>query len=283
MAWIRLDDQIAQHPKLTACSPSACWLWVTSLSFATRFLTNGFIPHSSLPSLSHLRFVQRYARELVKARLWEECENGFQIHDYLDFNLTAAEVHERRQHDKSRKHPTGIPRESSRNPSLARARSHPIPSHPKKISNLKDLAKLEDVAATTGANGNGGGPNTTDHGTTNRTTNTATTTGGESTARSKRPIYQSDRFVVFEWQFDDLGRLLGSHLDAFDLHAFFDALSKQSRDAGLIIPQRDSGAWLQHQVLTEAQRRGLPIAVVTAPSKQAQKFAGILKNMKGRP
>lgn len=78
-------------------------------------------------------------------------------------------------------------------------------------------------------------------------------------ARSKRPVYKSDRFVVFEWQLDDLGRMLGSHLDAFDLHQFFDDLSKQSRDAGLVIPKLEVWTWLQRQVLAEAKRRGLPI------------------------
>lgn len=85
-------------------------------------------------------------------------------------------------------------------------------------------------------------------------------TSGAVDARSKRPIYQSDRFVVFEWQLDDLGRMLGSHFDTFDLHAFFDRLSQQSRSQGLVIPRADTWAWLQAQVLAEAKRRGLPIA-----------------------
>src|SRR5205085_299008 len=52
-----------------------------------------------------------------------------------------------------------------------------------------------------------------------------------ATARSKRPIYTSERFAVFEWQFNDLSQMLGDHVYEFDLHAFFDALSARSRDA----------------------------------------------------
>lgn len=89
-------------------------------------------------------------------------------------------------------------------------------------------------------------------------------------ARSKRPMYKSDRFVVFEWMFEDLGRMLGAHLDAFDLHQFFDSLSKQSRDQGLVIPKQQVWPWLQAQVLGEAKRRGLPIINgVTVPSRPA--------------
>lgn len=86
-------------------------------------------------------------------------------------------------------------------------------------------------------------------------------------ARSKRPIYQSDRFVVFEWQLDDLGRMLGSQLDNFDLHAFFDGLSQQSRTQGLVIAREDVWAWLQAQVKSEAKRRGLPMAGATVVAK----------------
>jgi uncharacterized protein YdaU (DUF1376 family) len=79
-------------------------------------------------------------------------------------------------------------------------------------------------------------------------------------ARSKRPIYQSDRFVVFDWQFDDLSKMLGPHFEAFGLDEFFDALSQQSRASGLVIPKSEAWPWLQAQVLAEAQRRGLPMA-----------------------
>ncbi len=84
-------------------------------------------------------------------------------------------------------------------------------------------------------------------------------------ARSKRPVYQSDRFVVFEWMFDELSKMLGSHFEDFGLDAFFDDLSRQSRDSGLVIPRADAWPWLQSQVLAEVQRRQLPIASAEPP------------------
>ena len=79
-------------------------------------------------------------------------------------------------------------------------------------------------------------------------------------ARSKRPIFSGQRLVVFEWQLGDLMRMLGSHADAFDLHAWFFTLDARAVASQCVIPQRDSGAWLQGETLTEAIRRGLPIA-----------------------
>lgn len=79
-------------------------------------------------------------------------------------------------------------------------------------------------------------------------------------ARSGHPVYTSDRFAVFEWQFDELSKMLGGHFEAFDISAFFDALTQQSRTDGLVIPKAEAWAWLQAEVLAEAKRRGLPMA-----------------------
>jgi hypothetical protein len=98
-------------------------------------------------------------------------------------------------------------------------------------------------------------------------------------ARRKRPIFAGQRLVVFEWQVDDLTRMLGDHTDGFDLRAWFDALDQQACDSRLVIPQRDHGVWLQAQTLQEAQRRGLPIAVApttTVAGKQTTRLAGAL-------
>ena len=81
-------------------------------------------------------------------------------------------------------------------------------------------------------------------------------------ARSKRPIFRGQRLVVFEWMLDDLTRMLGSHVNAFDLHEWFYALDARMVESGDVIPPRDGGAWLQQQTLNEAIRRGLPLVQV---------------------
>ena len=78
-------------------------------------------------------------------------------------------------------------------------------------------------------------------------------------ARSTRPIFSGQRFVVFDWMLDDLTRLLGPHTDAFALHEWFFALDAELVAAQHVVPQRDGGAWLQARTLVEAQRRGLAV------------------------
>lgn len=79
-------------------------------------------------------------------------------------------------------------------------------------------------------------------------------------ARSRRPIFQGQRFIVFDWMLEDLSRLLGAHTEDFDLHGFFFELDAKVAGENVVIPQRDGGRWLQAQVLAEAIRRGLPVA-----------------------
>jgi hypothetical protein len=72
--------------------------------------------------------------------------------------------------------------------------------------------------------------------------------------------------VVFDWMLDDLRRLLGAAFEAFDLHAWFYELDTRAESAGIVVPQRDGGKWLQEQTLAEAERRGLAIATIARPT-----------------
>jgi hypothetical protein len=78
--------------------------------------------------------------------------------------------------------------------------------------------------------------------------------------------------------------MLGDHTLAFDLPAWFEELDHRARDSGLVIPQRDHGAWLQAQTLQEAQRRGLPMArppaTTAVAGKQTLRLASALARIR---
>jgi uncharacterized protein YdaU (DUF1376 family) len=94
----------------------------------------------------------------------------------------------------------------------------------------------------------------------------------------KKPIFNGQRLVVFEWQRRDLARMLGSLTAEFDLGAWFVTLDQQAVEAQCAIPQRDGGAWLQAATLAEVQRRGLPIAApqMLAAGKQTTRLAAAI-------
>lgn len=96
---------------------------------------------------------------------------------------------------------------------------------------------------------------------------------GSEDGRSKRPIFTGQRVTVFEWMLDDCTRILSEHTDAFDLHEWFFALDAMAVTKGLVIPKRDSGQWLQAQLVAEAQRRGIHLTMAQPIEKIAGKLS----------
>jgi hypothetical protein len=97
MTWVKLDDQFTDHPKVVAAGPLAAWLYICGLTYAARYLTDGFIPAAQVRRLADLGEPERLAERLVGVELWEREEAGYRIHDYLDFNPSAAQVRKERE------------------------------------------------------------------------------------------------------------------------------------------------------------------------------------------
>ena len=92
MAWIKIDDQFRDHPKVLAAGPLACWLYICGLTFAGQYLTDGHIPSAMLRKLADVDNAQELADRLVSVGLWEKIEGGYQIHDFTEYNPTREEV-----------------------------------------------------------------------------------------------------------------------------------------------------------------------------------------------
>jgi hypothetical protein len=111
VTWVRLDDHFFMHPKVLSVGPAAAWLWAASIGYANTNLTDGFIPAGALPMLAMSSPAKsaELAAKLVAARLWDEAEGGYRIHDYSDWNPSAAEVRAKRQAntDRVQKHRAG--------------------------------------------------------------------------------------------------------------------------------------------------------------------------------
>ena len=105
---------------------------------------------------------------------------------------------------------------------------------------------------------------------------------GHTNARSKRPIFSGQRFVVFDWMLEDLARTLGSHTDAFDLHSWFFDLDAKAVKSKLVMPKAEQWPWLQAELLAEAAKRHLPIASpVTHSTKTQHNIAELQKFARG--
>jgi len=119
MAWVRIDDDFLDHPKMAAVGPVGWGVWLASIAWCNRELTDGFLPAAVADALGgrtrvwlddtpHQLVVRHGAEEtpldadfvaelLVKAGLWERVPGGYRIHDYLDYQPSREEVTRRRE------------------------------------------------------------------------------------------------------------------------------------------------------------------------------------------
>jgi hypothetical protein len=120
MPWVRIDENIIDHPKFLALTPIAFWLWVEGLTYCQKHLTDGNIPGSVLKKMRHYSpsAVRCLTSSLVpdKGPLWHaESYGNIRVHDYLDHNDSRELVLKKRADAKGR---------MQRNRSVPRSREH---------------------------------------------------------------------------------------------------------------------------------------------------------------
>lgn len=107
MGWVRLDDEFEDHPKVAPLSDAAHRMWTRAACWCRKpknAHTNGFVPRVQLEAIARkpMRTALKIAKELVDADgggmfehgLWEAREDGWQFHDWDDYqprNLTPEE------------------------------------------------------------------------------------------------------------------------------------------------------------------------------------------------
>jgi hypothetical protein len=113
VSWVKIDDRYAHHPKILAAGPLAMALDVAGMCHAARHETDGHLPTSSLlvaaPFLPKAKALAAAAK-LVEVGRWEQVPGGWQIHDFLAYNPSAAQrkdaraqTEQRREADRQRK------------------------------------------------------------------------------------------------------------------------------------------------------------------------------------
>ena len=92
MAWIKLDDGFADHPKLLAAGPLALVLQIRAFCYCSRHLTDGLIPESVLPILC-IGCGQPVdcLRMMCDHRLWFQKKGKIYVQDFLKYNLSKAQ------------------------------------------------------------------------------------------------------------------------------------------------------------------------------------------------
>ena len=158
MAWFRVDDKLWGHPKWLATPARARALWVTAGSWCADQLTDGRVPSHVLPVLGGST---RDAVELVARGLWKPSEDGWEFHDWIDFQPSreqvqseraAAKERQRRAREKARESRQQSRGESRRDEGVSHGPPDPTRPDPTRSSfGTTPSANAEGVAASRGA------------------------------------------------------------------------------------------------------------------------------------
>ncbi|MGW2267109.1 hypothetical protein [Streptomyces koyangensis] len=87
-----MDDRFPSHRKVALLGDRAFRLHVSAICWCAENLTDGRISDRELPLVAKVRGVKATAQVLVDAGLWDRLGDGWQIHDYLDYNPSREQV-----------------------------------------------------------------------------------------------------------------------------------------------------------------------------------------------
>lgn len=99
MAWFRVDDRFADHPKVVQAGNAAVGLWIRCGAYSSGYLLDGAVPAAVARGYGSRREID----QLIAARLWVPGDSGFVMPDFLDYNPSGEDVKRRRKLDADRK------------------------------------------------------------------------------------------------------------------------------------------------------------------------------------
>ena len=88
MSWFRIDDRSAFGPKILAAGNAAFGAWVRMGAHTSAQEHNGHLTEFEARSIATVQEIKR----LVVVGLLDEVDDGYMIHDFLDYNPSAEEV-----------------------------------------------------------------------------------------------------------------------------------------------------------------------------------------------
>lgn len=108
--WLRLDDMFLSGRKVRRVGPRAAMLYLSSLLYSARHLTDGLIERTDLPDIAHDAWippkdVAPLVNRLIEPYpetghpLWEPVGgDSWHIHDWSDYNPSARQYRDKQEH-----------------------------------------------------------------------------------------------------------------------------------------------------------------------------------------
>ena len=95
MSWVRLDDGAPGHRKIVGLSDAAFRLWIVGLTYCNQQANDGRFSVASARIMTGYLASPELGRgaiaELCTAGLWAETSDGYEVHDYLEYQPSQEE------------------------------------------------------------------------------------------------------------------------------------------------------------------------------------------------
>src|SRR4030095_2650383 len=107
--WARLEDELLDHPKISQAGRKigkngrviAIGFYAVALMYCNRHLSDGYLAFDVVECLtSYVIKPRAVADALATAGLFDKTELGYWIHDYREYNPSAAEIKRKRKADR---------------------------------------------------------------------------------------------------------------------------------------------------------------------------------------
>lgn len=102
MVWLKKDDNFPNHRKVRRLSDAAYRLHDTAMCYASHDESDGRITFADLDEMQHGRRLRKHVAALVDAGLWEPVDDGWEIHDFLHYNPSHAQLEAEREANRKR-------------------------------------------------------------------------------------------------------------------------------------------------------------------------------------
>jgi hypothetical protein len=111
VAWLRIESNFASHRKVLAAGQQlgkgavarVIGIWTIGACYAVAHLTDGLVPGLVLKDTRYDKKPGEVIEAMVAARLLHVEGDSYRLHDFHDYNPSAADVKEKRQTDQARK------------------------------------------------------------------------------------------------------------------------------------------------------------------------------------
>lgn len=100
MSWVKLDDGFFSNRKVRSVSATAALFDIASFCFCAQSENDGHVLTGDVQMIAamvRVRSPAKYVKELVQVGLWDVEPGGYNVHDFLEYNPSHAELIEKRR------------------------------------------------------------------------------------------------------------------------------------------------------------------------------------------